>query len=453
MIDRRYFLAGLGSLTSGSVFGASKYQISTFSIEITPPIGHPCMGGGISPVKSIEDPLYALGFVLQGEGQPIVHIILDWCEVRNDAYDRWREVIATAVNSTRERVMLSSVHQHDTPIADLRAEKLLRQANAKGSICDLDFHEATVQRVAKGIKASLANSVTVTHIGIGQAKVEGVASNRRYEDEVGKIQYNRMSATRDAKIRDAAEGTIDPNLKVISFWNEQRPIVALNAYATHPMSYYGQGKASSDFVGLARKKRQSDLPKTLQIYASGCSGNVTAGKFNDGSAANRPILAEKIATAMKNAWDVQDRKAIESIEFRNTPFHLHARSEPSFSREQLEKRLKDGPRPFDQCLAALGLSWLERVEKKQPIDLPVIDFGFAALMILPAEAYVEFQLAAQAVRPKDFVLVSGYGECGPGYIPIERAWKEQDSNLHDWCWVDPGSERLLKQAITKALGK
>jgi hypothetical protein len=34
---------------------------------------------------------------------------------------------------------------------------------------------------------------------------------------------------------------------------------------------------------------------------------------------------------------------------------------------------------------------------------------------------VEFQLAAQKAKPDGFVLVAGYGECGPGYIPIERA--------------------------------
>jgi len=28
------------------------------------------------------------------------------------------------------------------------------------------------------------------------------------------------------------------------------PVLALHAYATHPMSYYGRGEVTSDFVGL-----------------------------------------------------------------------------------------------------------------------------------------------------------------------------------------------------------
>ena len=36
-------------------------RLSTFITEITPPVGHPCMGGGIAPVKEIVDPLFHLG--------------------------------------------------------------------------------------------------------------------------------------------------------------------------------------------------------------------------------------------------------------------------------------------------------------------------------------------------------------------------------------------------------
>ena len=118
---------------------------------------------------------------------------------------------------------------------------------------------------------------------------------------------------------------------------------------------------------------------------------------------------------------------------------------------EMEKRLKDDPKPFGQCLAAMGLSWRKRCAAGQPIDVPSIDFGPAQLLLLPAESYVEFQLFAQEQRPKSFVMVMGYGECAPGYIPIERAWRENDDNLGDWCWVGPGSEAAMKQAIAAAL--
>ncbi len=431
-----------------------KFTISTFTAEVTPPIGHPCMGGGIAPVKQIDDPLFANGFILRGVGKPIVYVAVDWCEIRNDAYDRWRNVIAEAVGTEPVRVLVSALHQHDAPIADLAAQKLLEEQKAKGAICVLDFHDKTVRKVAGAAKASLARTRAVKQIGIGQAKVEKVASNRRYIDENGKVRYDRMSASRDAKIRAGEEGTIDPFLKTLSFWDaDDKPILALSAYAAHPMSYYGNGGVSADFVGMARKRGQSDMPDVLQIYASGCSGNVTAGKYNDGAPENRPVLADRLYVAMKEAWKQTKKHAIKDVGFRSVPLKLEARSNAGFSEKELLDRLKNDPRPFGQCFAALGLSWRKHVESGQAIDLPVIDFGPAVFALLPAESYVEYQLLAQTLRPDAFVMVVGYGECGPGYIPIERAWKENDANLSDWCWVNPGSEERVTEALTRALRK
>lgn len=450
---RRDALAAMTALAGASYGRAeeSKLTLATFETEVTIPLGHPCMGGGIAPAKEVVDPLFAHGFVLQGAGKPVVFVALDWCEIRNGAYDQFRAAVAKAVGTDAVRVMLCALHQHDAPIFDVEAQQLLEKVKAKGAICDLAFFEKAVGRVADAAKASLKSAKPVTHIGTGEAKVDKVASNRRYADESGVLRFNRTSASRDAKIRAADEGTIDPLLKALSFWNGDTPLCALSAYATHPMSFYGRGGVTADFVGLARKRRQADTPGAMQIYASGCSGNVTAGKHNDGDPGNRQVLADRIYTGMKAAWGATKKTAVKDVSFRSVPLTLVARTSEGFSEEALTKRLKDDPKPFGQCLAALGLSWKKRCDAGKPIDVPVLDFGGACITLLPAESYVEFQLAAQKARPDGFVLVAGYGECGPGYIPIERAWKENDGNLADWCWIDPGSEKRMTDVIEKAL--
>ncbi len=425
--------------------------LSSFVAEITPPLGHPLMGGGVAPAKEIEDPLFAHGFVLQGVGKPVAFVSLDWCEVRNGAYDLFRTKLAKAIGTEPVRVMLSSIHQHDTPIADLEAQQLLEKHKAKGAVCDLAFLEKAVGRVAEAARESLKEAQRVTHVGTGEGKVEKLASNRRYFDADGKVRYNRMSATRDPKIRDGEEGTIDPFVKTLSFWNGDTALLGLSAYAIHPMSYYGKGGVSADFIGLARKRRQADTRGVFQFYASGCSGNVTAGKYNDGDPGNRPVLADRLHAGMAAAWKATKKTAVKDVAFRSVPLTLEARTSAGFKEEELLKRVQSDPRPFGQCLGALGLSWKARVDAGQPIDVPALDFGHAVLTLLPAESYVEFQLLAQKTRPDSFVVVAGYGECGPGYIPIERAWKENDGNLTDWCWVNPGSEKRMTDAIGKAL--
>lgn len=427
------------------------YRLATFSADVTPPLGHPCMGGGIKAVEKIGDPLYAHGFVLLSDARPIVVVAVDWCEIRNDAYERWRTVLAEAAKTDKERVLVTALHQHDAPIADLEAQRLLESVKAKGNICMLDFHEKVVQRVAKAMQQSLKEPRKITHFGTGQAKVEKVASNRRYLGLDGMPLYNRMSATRDPKIRAAEDGVIDPWLKTLSFWDGERPVLALSAYATHPMSYYGGGVVSADFVGLARKRRINDDASVMQIYASGCSGNVTAGKYNDGTPDNRAILADRIYTAMADAWKNTKRLPLTEVQVRSAKLRLEPREGPGFSVADLRKKLESDPRPFNQCLAALGLSWRKRADAGATIDVPAISFGKAHLLLMPAEAYVEYQLMAQKTRPDSFVVTMGYGECAPGYIPTEQAVRERDGNLHDWNWVAPGAEERIRAALKEVL--
>ena len=73
------------------------------------------------------------------------------------------------------------------------------------------------------------------------------------------------------------EGLIDPWMKTVAFYNGERKLASCHYYATHPMSYYGDGRVTSDFAGLARKQRQQDEPDCLHLYFTGCAGNISAG--------------------------------------------------------------------------------------------------------------------------------------------------------------------------------
>jgi hypothetical protein len=427
-----------------------RYRLSTFHADVTVPMGHGMMGGSWLS-KTVADPLEAHGIVITGAEAPIVFVSVDWCEIRNDAYLRWQTVLAEAAQTKPERVLVTAVHQHDAPVADLQAEQLLRERKLQGTICDPEFHERAVQTVAVALRESLKHSRPLTHLGVGQAKVEQVSSNRRYTLPDGSIHFDRMSSTRNPAARAAEEGLIDPWLKTLSFWDSTQPLAAISFYAVHPMSYYGAGEVSADFPGMARRLRQAETPGTEQIYSSGCSGNVTAGKYNDGNHTNRVALARRLHAAMTAAWSATERRAIDGLEFRSVPLLLEPRDGPGFSEADLRSKLVAETKPFQQCLAAMGLSWRRRVAQARPIQIPILEFGFAQMLLLPGESYVEFQLAAQRLRTDSFVCVAGYGDAATGYIPTEKHISEGDSNLGDWCWVAPGSEAKLLGAIREAL--
>lgn len=410
--------------------------IALFTADITPPLGSALCGGMVKPAERIADPLGARGFVLRGE-ETVVFVSLDWTELRNDAYEAWREALATAAGTTPARVLVHCVHQHDAPYADLEAQRLLDGVGLKGFHIDPAFHAKAVGNVVAALRS--AEPRRVTHVGMGEADVEGVASNRRVVVD-GKATFKRYSRTSNPAIKNAPEGLIDPKLKTLSFWDGERPLAALSLYATHPMSHYGGGSVSADFPGLARAARQAATPDVLQLYASGCAGDVTAAKFNNGDEASRKRLADTLKLAMERAWAATRRAPIGRIATRVAALRFELPAIPP-----LDPKASNAKK-LDQ---ALGLSFAKRIER--PIDVPALDLGPARLLLLPGEAFVEFQLEAQRLRPDLFVAVAGYGECGPGYIPTESARAEGYVEEHGYCWVAPGAEAKLKAALQEVL--
>lgn len=444
-------LFALASVVSVFSDATPAYQVATFSVDVTIPIGHACMGGGISPAVEIVDPLYAKGVVLLGPEKPIAFLAVDWCEIRNDAYDHWRDALAEAVGTTRERVLLASVHQHDAPVVDYAAQRILDEAGLDKSLCDTAFARDCVARVALAAGESIKNARPATHYGIGVGRVEGITSNRRVVLPDGTVTYGRGSATADPAIRALPEGIIDPYLKTLSFWNGDVPVAAISAYSTHPMSYYGKGGVSADFVGMARAKRQAETPDVFQVYFSGCSGDTTAGKFNDGNPTNRPVLADKLYRGMVAAWSNTQRYPLDSVDLRVAPLHLVPKSFGGYSEEDARKTVADpAQKTFQRNLAAMALSWRARVAAGQPIDVPVADFGKAKFLVLPSETFVQYQITAQGFSPDAPVVTAGFGECAAGYVPTAIASTE-GYNDESWCWVEPGAEPLITEALRLAL--
>src|SRR4029077_20967863 len=140
-----------------------------------------------------------------------------------------------------------------------------------------------------------------THYGWGAARVEEGASDRRILGPDGYDRGGPGPATQDAALRAAPEGVIDPEVSLLSFWDEGRPIAVLSYYACHPQSYYRTGIPSPDFPGIARFIRGQAVPEALHLHFNGAGGNIGAGKYNDGNKENRMALAERLADGMKQA--------------------------------------------------------------------------------------------------------------------------------------------------------
>src|SRR5688572_25697483 len=105
---RRIAILFLIALLPNPAFAADgRLHIAPFEADITPPLGAPLCDALVPPAKEIVDRLKARGVVLLTDGDPIVLCAMDWVGTGNGGYDVFREGIAQAAKTKRERV---SVH-------------------------------------------------------------------------------------------------------------------------------------------------------------------------------------------------------------------------------------------------------------------------------------------------------------------------------------------------------
>lgn len=396
-------------------------HLARFSFDVTPPIGHPLCGGWIEPAKVIDDPLKAIGVVLLGMGQPVVLCTVDWVGLRNEAFESWRRALADAAHTVPDHVALHCVHPHDAPFADVEAQKLVAEARGAPHNLDLGFFDRVVRGSVEALRASLGTTARFNQVGVGKARVDRVASSRRIVGPDGKVRATRTSATKSQAARDEPEGLIDPWLRTLGFWHDDKPLASLSYYACHPMSHYGRGRVSCDFCGLAREKRQGELPEVHQVYFNGAGGNITAGKYNDGDPSNRAVLRDRMHSAMSAAWDATERHRVDGWEWRVGPVTLPPRVEPEFGIEASRAVLDDPKQPpAKRGNAAYQIAWRRRADR--PIDLTSLHIGPATLLHLPGEPFIEYQLLAHRLAAGATAFVAGYGDDGPGYLPTADAY-------------------------------
>jgi len=300
------------------------------------------------------------------------------------------------------------------------------------------------------VRTAMKHPIPVSHIGLGSAEVHQVASNRRILDANGKATITRYSGTADPDIRAYPEGLIDPEVSLISFWNEDKPVAVLSYYAVHPQSYYRTGTANPDFPGVARFLRQLEVPDALHIHFNGAGGDITAGKYNDGSKENRGVLANRLAAGMKEAWDNTEKHRFlpadigwltEPIELPISPYAI-----------QLENELAKHDAIYLANNVYKLVLYKRQIQGKY-IQLSCLKLGKARILHLPGEPFVAFQLAAKKMRPDLFVALAGYGDYAPGYIAPAKAYDEGGYETGPASGVTADAEGKILTVMEKLLNE
>ncbi len=428
-------------------------RIAVFGADVTPPVGAPL---AYDRMTWIDKPLSARGVVLEGGDSPVVLCSVDWIGIANEGQTAWKTALAEAAQTTPDRVMIHSVHQHDAPVCDFSSWKILFGAGAHQEFMDPVFAREAIARTASAVQKACREMKPVTHVGTASGEVREVASNRRILGEDGKVRVTRWTATGDPEVRAEPVGTIDPMARLISFWNHDETLAVLTFYATHPQSFYRTGGASPDFPGLAREFLETWHNGVPHIHFAGAGGNIGAGKWNDGSPDNRMHLAMKLADGIQRAWDQIQKVQVgaDDLQFDALPVGLPV--SPFVSRDELETRLHAADsNTLTRHASAAYLAWMNRADPGSgtvEVTLSRLRLGPADILFLPGEAVVEYQLEAQDMGGDRFVAVAAYGDYGPGYICMEAQYAQGGYEASPGASrVAPETQHVLIPAMQKLL--
>ena len=426
-------------------------KLAVFDVDATPPLG---WAMAYDPVKRLDEmTLRCRGIALLGGDKPVVLCAVDWIGIANEGNDAFRDALAAAAGTTRDHVAVHTLHQHDAPCCDFTAERIVRELKLTNyRRYDATFPATSHTACRGGPSLSVVDGPTSHSLWLGR----GGGERSRLESAIlgsdGRVRATRYTATKNPALRAEPEGLIDPQVSLLSFWNGDRPIAVLSYYACHPQSYYRTGVPSPDFPGIARFIRGQAVPEALHVHFNGAGGNIGAGKYNDGAKENRMVLALRLAEGMKQAWTATQRHPLSASDLGWQTVSVHLPVAPYLNAAKLVQALKTQP-PRGPIAESDQLAWLRRVESGHTVDISCLHVGTVRVLHTPGELFVEYQLAAKAMRPDLHVAMAAYGDYGPGYIGTAAAYRQGGYETSAKASnVAPQAERVLMDAMKQLLG-
>ncbi len=415
---------------------ARPLRVAAFRADVTPALGEPLIW--VDPTREVLDPLWAKGVVIEGPGGRVVLCAVDWCGLGGYVHRMFREKLAQAVNTPAECVAVQAVHQHTAPYVEGGGYELMARLKNPPLMMSRRFLETVTDRLAEAAAQAASRLQPFDGAGLGSFGLDRVGSARRMMVD-GKLVTRFSTSGKDPRMAGLPEGDIDTRLRTVTLLARGKPLVRLHYYASHPQTFCCDGRVTADFVGAAREAVERD-EKVPQIYFTGCAGDTTVGKYNDGGGDARTGLAKRMEVGL--------RASIQST--RTRPAH-----EMDWKFVELRLPLKTGPKPEwpPAEMAAMNGNEIYRraihaafSARREPLSVSRLRLGDLQIVHLPGEPLLEFQ------RHAGDAIVAGYGDISPGYLCPDRAFEEGGyeplaSN------AGPGTEAAVKQAITKVLAR
>lgn len=393
---------------------SSLWLAGVCSVDITPQPGEPM---GCFPVRAPDklrmaegahDRLSATALALGGDVDGIVIGGVDVPMIRQDQLLRVREMVARLDASIPvDRIILAASHTHHS----------LDTCYVFGIGPEHPSIGTLLEQVTDAIVGAWRDREPVTlHTGVTEADL---SHNRRVIDDRGKsiLAFDRQPGV-----------TTGPADSQIPVWLLRRPDgsnkAVLFQFTAHALAIGAANRLfTADFPGAARQTLVEKLPGTTPIFVNGAAGDIHPCQSMKTDFSSVEMIGAALGKAVLDALPLLTEQRGKTI-----------------------------------CLMTRELQFTNRVDPtlRVAVLLSCVRVGPWLVAIVPGELFVEYQLRLKAALAPTPVLLIGYANGWPGYIPTTQAYDDggygvdlftNDPPLYSRTALPPGAGETIYDAL------
>jgi hypothetical protein len=407
---------------------SGRWHVGVASVDITPAAGAPLSGfaARTQPAAGMHDPLTAraIAFSLRppvprddpahrddrttagDHGASLVIVVADLVALSVDQATALRVRISRSTGVPDEAVVITVTHTHAGP-------------HVTPDGLGIGQDQAATATAEEGIVAAAVSAWDArepAQVGHGFGRQSTVAQNRRHE-----------------------AGIVDPTVTVLRVDTERGdPLAVLFSYSCHP-TVLGPANLlySADWPGFARCAVEAAFPGTTAIFLQGCCGdvnsghsahssmdlNATSGRTFEQAARIGHLLADVVVAVARDIEPANEAR----LEITGLAVPLPFEPPPGGAELELlsadiARELRDPAGPDRAIVLQAQQRWARRAmhgEFRPPptADVTAITVGGLDIVTLPGEPFVSLALDLRARMTDRALLVLGYANGVPGYLP------------------------------------
>lgn len=419
-----------------------------YECDVTPPIGG-FMWGHYKNVsaQSVKDRLYVKAGVFEDNGEFAAILTMDTCALLPGIHAIITERIAQYTPIPADRVCISSNHTHSgAPICP-------------DPSCGGKADEAYVDVFLR----LCADAVILAYRSLGDADakyaiscVDNISFNRNFVTNEG---YYVTHGRRRTNIVKALDG-IDPDLPVLFFEREGKPIGAIINFACHQccLDEYGESGYSGDYSSyLSKHLKEAYGNDFVSLFVLGACGDIN--HVNPDPNVPIPenwyqemgrILASSVIASLENAQSVPGgvKMLMDTVEIARRP--ADAATVKATAKDMLTKG--------ETLMRVRNLLHYQATYEGVTSDvLPVqaILLGDVLISVLPGEVYHAFGKYIKKNSPYKRNMIAENCNEYCGYIPTKKAFEEnarlyEASLCRHSCLVPEAGQILSDKALSLA---